>query len=139
MPTNSIQRVMRLKLRRLVASGMEFFRAAREAGYAPSTIKKKGAQLKRVAGLAVPEKPRQGLVWVQEWSPVSGKTFTSSPPAVEAKPTTPTPVAEDFAARKQRELEAVMDRLARKQAAERSTSFAMSYITKRMHLDGTIH
>ena len=65
--------------------------AAREAGYSQTTIDRKEEELKQRAanpGKTQRELRREqlrgpGLIQVREWSPVSGKVFTSFAPAVE--------------------------------------------------------
>lgn len=106
-------------------AGVDFLKAARDAGYSQTTIDRKAEEIKRRA-LRSPEKREPSLVQV-EWSPVSGERFVTQKPA-EAKPV-PQPT-EEISDRKRREFEAVVERLGRKQEAERHTAFAMSYVPK---------
>lgn len=119
-------------LGRYLKAGVDFLKAARDAGYSETTILRKAEEIKRRA-LRASEEKEPGLVQV-EWSPVSGERFVTQKPAVEQKEVAKSP-AEDISERKRREFEAVIDRCARKQQAERHTAFAMSYIPRYRRLD----
>lgn len=79
------------RLKQNLADGMEFEAAAKKAGYSQTTIDRKREELEgRAANPGLTQRElRRRLVYVQEWSPVSGKTFTSPAPAVEVKPAKP--------------------------------------------------
>lgn len=86
------------RLRKLLAEGKDFLVAAKEAGYAQTTIQRKRAELQGQAAMpgVMQKELRRGFVHVQEWSPVSGKTFTRPAPAAEVKTAESKPAVQPF-------------------------------------------